>query len=109
MLENWLLSQLNANYGDYILQLDGASPYFHTNVQVLLNRVLPQRWIGRTANADNNLPPWPPRSPDLTPSNFYLWGFVKDTLYVPPLPTPIQALRYWITHALQAITVDMLN
>ena len=26
MLENWLLPQLNTNYDDYILQLDGAPP-----------------------------------------------------------------------------------
>jgi len=37
--ENWLLPQLNTNYDDYILQLDGAPPHFHRNVRVLLNRV----------------------------------------------------------------------
>jgi hypothetical protein len=68
MLESWLLPQLNTNYDDYILQLDGAPPHFHRNVRVLLNRVPPQRWIGRAAaNGDKNLLPWPPRSPDLTP------------------------------------------
>jgi hypothetical protein len=73
-LENWLLYQLNTNYDDYILQLDGAlSPSnFHTNVRVLLNRVLPQHWIGHATNGDNNLLPWPPRSPDLTPRDFFL-------------------------------------
>jgi hypothetical protein len=40
---------------DYILQLDGASPHFHRNVQELLNRVLQQRWIGRAANGDNHI------------------------------------------------------
>ena len=71
MLENWLLPQLNTNYDDYILQLDGASPYFHRNVRVLLNRVLQQRWIGRAAKGDSHLLPWPPRSPDLTPCHFF--------------------------------------
>ena len=28
MLENWLLPQLNTNYDDYILQLDGVPPLF---------------------------------------------------------------------------------
>jgi hypothetical protein len=45
MLENWLLPQLNTNYDEYILQLGGAPPHLHTNVQVLLSRVLPQRRI----------------------------------------------------------------
>ena len=50
MLENWLLPQLNTNYDDYILQMDGAPPpHFHRNVRLLLNRVLQQRWIGRAA------------------------------------------------------------
>jgi hypothetical protein len=85
-------------------------PHFHRNVRVLLNRVLPQRWIGRAAaNGDKNLLPWPPRSPDLAPCDFFLWGFFKDSVYVPPLPTSIHEIRDRITYALQAITADMLH
>ena len=40
MSENWLLPQLNTNYDDYILQLDGALPHFHRNVRVFLNLFL---------------------------------------------------------------------
>jgi len=72
--EYCLLPQLNTNYDYYILQLDGAAPHFHRNVRVLLNRVLQQRWIGRAAKGDNHLLPWPPRSPDLTPCDFFLLG-----------------------------------
>jgi hypothetical protein len=33
------------------------------------------RWIGRAAaNGDKNLLLWPPRSPDLTPCDFFLCG-----------------------------------
>jgi hypothetical protein len=66
-------------------------------------------WIGRSANGNNNLLPWPHRSPDLTPCDLFIWGFVTDRVYVPPLHTPIQELRDRITHALQAITADMLH
>jgi hypothetical protein len=72
MLENWLLPQLNTNYDEYIPQLDRASPHFHVNVRVLLNRVLPQHWIRRAVNGDNNLLPSPPLLPDLTPCDFFL-------------------------------------
>jgi len=24
---------------------------------------------------------WPPRSPDLTPLDFFTWGFIKDVVY----------------------------
>jgi hypothetical protein len=54
-------------------------------------------------------PDLPPRSPDLTPCDFFLWGFVKDSVYVPPLPTSLKELRDQITHALQTITADMLH
>ena len=86
-----------------------CSPHFHRNVRVLLNRVLQQRWIGRAAKGDNHLLPWPPRSPDLTPWNFFLWGFVKDSVYVPPLFMSLNELRARITHALQTITADMIH
>jgi len=86
-----------------------CSPHFHTNVRVLLNRVLQQRWIGRAAKGGNHLLPWPPNSPDLTPCDFFLWGFVNDSVYVPPLPMSLQELRDRITHALQTITADMIN
>ena len=83
-------------------------PPFSQECSVLLNRVLQQRWIGRVAKGDNHLP-WPPRSPDLTPCDFFLWGFAKDNGYVPPLPMSLKELRDWITHALQTITAEMLH
>ena len=31
----------------------------------------------------------PPRSPEADPCDFFLWGYVKDQVYVPPLPASI--------------------
>jgi hypothetical protein len=59
--------------------------------------------------AYDNLLPWPPRSPDLTPCDFFLWGVVKDSVHVPPLPVSLRELRDRLTHALQTITADMLH
>ena len=28
---------------------------------------------------------WPPRSPDLTPCDFFLWGYLKSKVYTSPL------------------------
>ena len=50
---------------------------------------------------------WPPRSPDLTPCDFFLWGFVKDT--VPPLPANLQDLRNRTTAAVALVDRDMLT
>ena len=76
---------------------------------MLLSRVLQQRWIGHAAKGDNHLLPWPPLSLDLTPCDFFLWGFVKDSVCVPPLPMSLKELRDRITHTLQTITSDMLH
>ena len=65
--------------------------------------------IGRTGQEDDALMRWPPRSPDLTPYDFFLWGFVKDTAFVPPLPANLQDLRNRITAAVALVDRDMLT
>ncbi|GBO34519.1 hypothetical protein AVEN_157511-1 [Araneus ventricosus] len=40
---------------------------------------------------------WPPRSLDLTPFDFFLWGYVKDKIYVPQMPKTLQVLQEHIT------------
>jgi len=52
---------------------------------------------------------WLPRPPDLTPCDFFLWGFVKDTVFVPPLPANLQDLRNRITAAVALVDSDMLT
>jgi len=48
-------------------------------------------------------------SPDATPCDFFLWGYVKDQVYVPPLPTSIPELKVRIRTATETITADMLQ
>ena len=50
-----------------------------------------------------------PRSPDATPCDFFLWGYVKDQVYVPPLPASIPELKVRIRTAIETITADMLQ
>lgn len=57
-------------------QQDGCPAHYSRNVQDFLNRHFPNRWIGR-----GSLFFWPPRSPDLTCLDFYLWGRIKDLVY----------------------------
>ncbi|PNF27666.1 hypothetical protein B7P43_G14706 [Cryptotermes secundus] len=99
MLQNWLVPQMNEDSGDYIFQQDGAPPHLHLNVRRFLNESLPQRWIGDMGNEDLALQFWPPTSPDLTSCDFFLWGFEKDAVYVPPLSTNLNDLRNRITAA----------
>ncbi len=74
-----------------------------------LNENLPGRWIGSASDNDNVLLKWPPRSPDLTPCDFFLWGYVKGLVYIPPLPTSLEELKQRITEALENVTQDMLQ
>ena len=57
-------------------QHDGAPSHYTRHVMQHLNDTFPNRWIdhGSTIN-------WPRRSPDLTPLDFCLWGFVKREVY----------------------------
>jgi len=43
------------------------------------------------------------------PCDFFLWGYVKDQVYVPPLPASIPELKVRIRTAIETITADMLQ
>jgi hypothetical protein len=60
----------------FYLQQDGAPPHYHRHVRAYLYDTLPGRWIGRRGAIG-----YSPRSPDLTPLLFYLWGTLKDEVY----------------------------
>ena len=53
--------------------------------------------------------PWPAWSPDLTPCDYFLWGYVKDKVLVPPQPVSIPDLKNRITAAVETITPDLLS
>jgi sorbitol-specific phosphotransferase system component IIC len=42
-------------------------------------------------------------TPDLTPCDFFLWGFVKEAVYVRPLPTTLVHLKYRMTTAVYSV------
>jgi len=68
-----------------------------------LDATFQNRWIGRDGPT-----PWPPRSPDITPLDFFLWGYVKDKVFSTPVPDVIN-LKARITDAFATITEDMLE
>ncbi|KAJ4428101.1 hypothetical protein ANN_24115 [Periplaneta americana] len=69
-----------------VAQVHGAPPDFSNNVRRYLNDTIPGRWIGRGGGEDQLHRKWPTRSSDLTPCDFYLWGYVKDRVFIPPMP-----------------------
>ena len=52
---------------------------------------------------------WPPRSPDLTLCDFFLWEYIKDRVFVPPLPVSLNELKQRITTAAASVDKDILR
>ena len=68
-----------------------------------------QQCSGHAGQNDQEFCKWPPRSPDLTVCDFFLWGYVKNRVYVPPPPTTVDQLQERITAAVKSVTPDMLQ
>jgi hypothetical protein len=58
--------------------------------------------IGRRVGLDRPIP-WPPCSPDITLLDFYLCGYVKDTVYKTPV-TFLDELKLRIFAAIETVT-----
>ena len=86
-----------------IFQHDGASPHWGLHVREFLNETFPNRWIGRDGPI-----PWPSRSPDITPLDFFLWGYVKDIVYKTKV-RDIDDLKQRISNAMTTIDEAMLQ
>lgn len=79
-------------------QHDGCPAHFRITVRQWLDQNFPNRWIGRGGPI-----PWPARSPDLTPMDYYVWGHMKSLVYdVAPVPD-IDELRRRIISAAEEI------
>jgi hypothetical protein len=89
MLEQFLFPQFGEDDHEERVhfQQDGTPPYYHRDVRKCLNTCFPGRWIGQAAPI-----PWPPRCPDLTALDFFLWDFVKNQVYMTPLPALLAEL-----------------
>jgi len=68
-----------------------------------LDATFRNRWVGRDGPT-----PWPPRSPDITHLDFFLWGYVKDKVFSTPVPD-ITILKARITDGIATVTEDMLE
>jgi hypothetical protein len=57
-----------------------AAAHFASQAQEPLTTTYDNRWIGCGEPLA-----WPPRSPDLTPMDFFLWGHIKALIYMLPV------------------------
>lgn len=61
---------------------DGAPAHFSHIVTDYLNTAYGNRWVGR-----NGPVKWPPRSADLTPLDYFVWGWMKSMVYSTSIAT----------------------
>jgi len=78
VLRDTVLPQLHRQHDndDFFFHQDRAPPHHAITLCMLLDEQLPNRWIGRRGPVE-----WPPRSPDLTPMDFFIWSVVKDKFF----------------------------
>jgi hypothetical protein len=80
----FLQEELSQLFGDVplavryrmVFQHDGASSHFSRAVVEHLNVHFPERCVGR-----GSMHPWSPRSPNLSPLDYCIWGWMKDIVY----------------------------
>ena len=87
-----------------VFQQDGAPCHYAIIVRDYLDRRFPGRLIGRGGTQ-----PWAARSPDLTPLDFFAWGFIKSKVYTGRRNGYLAELRNRIIDAVQKITPQMLE
>lgn len=83
---------------------DGAPAHRVRLVKNFLNNRYRNRWIGIGSPVSE----WPPRSPDLTPIDFFLWGVIKGKVFE-QAPTTMENMRERIVDAFQSISVETLR
>ncbi|KAJ8883532.1 hypothetical protein PR048_015376, partial [Dryococelus australis] len=101
------MPQLETVCANAICHLNDALPHFPRDAREYLIYRLPYRWIGRSRNDVQQLLLWLPRSPDLTRHDFVVWDYVKDALFVPPLPADPADLPARIITAFDPIDREM--
>ncbi|GFU65802.1 uncharacterized protein TNCV_5059361 [Trichonephila clavipes] len=110
VLELRLFPQLNeSKQNNIIWHQCGAPLHWHLSVRDWLKITVLDQWIFLKGPHDKACFAWPLRSPDLKQCGFYLWGFIKVSVYVPPLPTDLPDLKHRVEAAVARITSDTLN
>ncbi|XP_060866419.1 uncharacterized protein LOC132942126 [Metopolophium dirhodum] len=82
---------------------DGAPAHNAIIVRQHLNKIFPNRWI-----CTNGVVPWPARSSDLTPLDFFVWGYLKTAVYA-DTPVNLQDLKQKIQTACDILSEDQIK
>jgi len=102
MITNFLWEELNGiDLEDIFFQQDGATCHTADETMQLLQTKFHGRVISRRGDVN-----WPPRSCDLTPLDFSLWGFLKGKVYAND-PQTIPELKEEIRRTINEISPQL--
>lgn len=90
-------------HNSMIFQQDGAPAHFHRDVRQFLDETFPDRWVGRGGAIR-----WAPRSPDLSPLDFFLWGHIKNNIYKSPIKN-LDELKTKIDYEIRMVSKETLR
>ena len=86
-----------------MFQQDGAPPYWSNKVRKILDRYFPGRWLGPDGAIT-----WSPRSRDITPWIFFLFGIRQGLCLQIPVQDLVTLCRR-IIEAVQTVDVEILQ
>ncbi|CAI6356266.1 unnamed protein product [Macrosiphum euphorbiae] len=106
MLNNFLRPELERRQVDMReiwFQQDGATAHTARASMEVVRQMFPGHVISRYGDVH-----WPPRSPDLSICDFFLWGYLKSKVYINKLRT-IDDLKNSIRQEIEAVPNEMLE
>jgi len=107
MLNTFLHPQMKRqrvhNMQNVYFQQDGATPHTARLSMDVVHRMFP----GKVISCFGDIP-WPPRSPDLTTCDFFLWGYLKSHVYTHK-PRTLSDLKEAIREDVTTIDREMLE
>jgi hypothetical protein len=95
-----LISLLEVDEQDCWYQQDGATVPTEISTMQMLSEFFGGRIISRNF--------WPPPSPDLSPSDFHLWGFLKENVYKNN-PHTLEELKRNIELCISNVTAETVH
>jgi hypothetical protein len=106
MIDNFLWPQLveKGAQDRIIFQQDGAPAHTSRHAMGRLKELFPDRLISQKGGNIN----WPPRSPDLSSCDFFLWGRIKEIVFQQN-PKDRDDMKQCIREAFAQIEVDELK
>ena len=102
MVENFLRPAVEDNNAVWFQQ-DGATAHTAGETIDLLREIFGERLVSKNSEFS-----WPPRSPDLSAPDYFLWGYLKQKVYVDN-PQTIRQLKENIRTKIRLLQPETLH